>query len=42
MRHEPKRQSFWVRNRKSRGMLLRRTMGQGTVSVVRGLLLFGL
>ena len=37
-----KRQSFWERNRKSRGMLLKRTMGQGAVSVIRALLLFGL
>ncbi len=41
-RHEAKRQSFWERNRKSHGMLLKRTVGQGAVSVVRGLLLFGL
>lgn len=40
--HEPRRQSFWERNKKSQGMLLRRTVGQGAVSVVRGLLLFGL
>ena len=40
--HEPRRQSFWERNRKSHGMLLKRTAGQGVVSVVRGLLLFGL
>ena len=42
MGHEPRRQSFWERNRKSHGMLLKRTAGQGVVSVVRGLLLFGL
>ena len=34
--------SFWERNRRSNGYLLKRTAGQITVSIVRGLLMFGL
>ena len=36
------KKSFWERNRKSHGLLLRRTASSMTVSVVRALLLFGL
>ena len=34
--------SFWVRNRRSEGYLLRRRIKQITVSVIRALLMFGL
>ncbi|MBR3429941.1 MAG: carbohydrate ABC transporter permease [Clostridia bacterium] len=34
--------NFWERNRRSNGYLLKRTAGQITVSVIRGLLMFGL
>ena len=34
--------SFWERNRRSGGYLLRRRIGQVTISVVRALLMFGL
>ena len=34
--------SFWERNRRSGGYLLRKRIGQIAVSVIRGLLLFGL
>ena len=34
--------SFWERNRRSKGLLLKRTASQWTVSIVRGLLLFGM
>ena len=41
-RHEPKTYSFWERNRKSNGILLKKTIGRGAISVIRFLLLFGL
>ena len=34
--------SFWERNRRSNGYLLKRRAGQITISIVRGLLMFGL
>ena len=37
-----KNKSFWDRNRRSGGYLLQKRSGQILVSVVRGLLLFGL
>ena len=39
---EKKSHSFWERNRKSHGMLLKNTLAHGSVSVVRALLVFGL
>ena len=40
--HTPARRDFWEANRKSNGYLLRRRVMQWTVSILRGLLLFGL
>ena len=37
-----KNKSFWDRNRRSNGYLLKRRAGQVTVSLIRGLLMFGL
>ena len=37
-----KNKSFWDRNRRSGGYLLRKRAGSIAVSVIRGLLLFGL
>ena len=34
--------SFWVRNRRSEGYLLKRRIKSGAVSVIRALLMFGL
>ena len=37
-----KNRNFWERNRRSSGYLLKRRAGQITISVIRGLLMFGL
>ena len=37
-----KNKSFWDRNRRSGGYLLKRTAGQMAWSIIRGLLIFGL
>ncbi len=37
-----KRRDFWERNKKTNGYLLRRTIGDYTVRIIRALLLFGL
>ena len=37
-----KTKNFWDRNRRSNGYLLKRRIGQIAVSVIRGLLMFGL
>ena len=37
-----KNKSFWDRNRRSNGYLLKRRTGQIAVSIIRGLLMFGL
>ena len=37
-----KNKDFWERNRRSGGYLLKKRLGQIAISVIRGLLLFGL